>query len=121
MRRDKSGSGAQGLRKTGVRLLQAAVLALLLMPALPGRAADERAVKSRAAPVYPEIAKRMRVTGVVRMEVTVDAEGKVTDVKLLSGNQMLAIAAEEAVRKWRYVPGPGQSTLNVDINFELGQ
>ena len=61
--------------------MKAAVLALLLALALPGRAADERAVKSRVPPVYPEIAKRMRITGAVKVEATVDAGGKVTDVK----------------------------------------
>jgi TonB family protein len=32
------------------------------------------------APVYPEVAKRLRVTGVVKLEVTVNADGKVTGV-----------------------------------------
>ena len=52
------------LRRTSVRILQASALALVVVLALQGRAED-RAVKSRVSPVYPEIAKRMRVTGVV--------------------------------------------------------
>ncbi len=111
----------KALPRVGVRLFQAAALALLLALAIPAGGADNRAVKSRTAPVYPEIAKRMKVAGEVRLEVTVDPEGKVTDVKKLSGNAMLSAAAEDAVRKWRFEPGPGASTVEVSLNFALSQ
>ncbi len=98
---------------------RAMVAAVLAAMAVPGRAADERAIKSRVAPIYPEIAKRMRVSGVVRLEVTVDAEGRVTAVKPVSGNQMLSTAAQEAVKKWRFASGDGQATVQVSLNFDL--
>lgn len=94
---------------------------MLCVFSVGARASDERAVKSRVAPVYPEIAKRMRIGGVVKLEATVDAEGKVTDVKAVSGNQMLSVAAEDAVRKWRFVPAGGQSVVDVTLNFEAAQ
>jgi TonB family protein len=106
------------LRRAGLRLMQVAALALIVALAMPARAADGRAVKSRIAPAYPEIAKRMRISGVVRLAVTVDPEGKVTDVKPLSGNTMLSIAASEAVRKWRFEPG-SESTEEIALNFSL--
>jgi TonB family protein len=107
------------LRRAGVRLMQAAVLALVVALAMPARAADERAVKTKVAPTYPEIAKRMRVSGVVRLAVTVDSEGKVTGVKPISGNGMLSVAAEDAVRRWRFEPGAGASTVEVSLGFSL--
>jgi len=100
--------------------LQASALALVVVLALQGRAED-RAVKSRVSPVYPEVAKRMRITGVVKLEVTVGADGSVTDVKTVSGNHILSTAAEEAVHKWRFAPGSSQSTMNLDIHFDLSQ
>jgi TonB family protein len=100
-------------------LLQAAVLALAVSMAMPARAADDRAVKSRVPPVYPEIARRMKITGIVKISATVDPDGKVTDVKTVSGNHMLSAAAEDAVRKWKFVSGPDQSTVEVDINFDM--
>ena len=109
------------VRRVGSRVLQGVALGLVVVLGLVGRAADERAVKERVAAVYPEIAKRMRVSGVVRLEVTVDAQGKVTDVKTLSGNHMLSVAAEEAVRKWRFAAGEGQSVVDLDMKFDLGQ
>jgi len=106
-------------RRAGQRMMQAAALALLVMMAMPARAADERAIKTRIPPTYPEIAKRMRISGVVRLEVSVDPEGKVTGVKQLSGNNVLSIAAEDAVRKWRFASAADSSTVEVALNFTL--
>lgn len=83
--------------------------------------AEQRPIKQRVAPVYPEVAKRLRVTGVVKLEVAVDSGGKVKEVKTLSGNHMLSIAAEEAVYKWKFAPAAAESTENLDIDFELNQ
>jgi TonB family protein len=104
-----------------MRIFQGAALVLILAMAMPIRAADERAVKSRVAPVYPEIAKRMQIGGAVKIEATVDAQGKVTDVKSVSGNRMLSAAAEDAVRQWKFVPASSDSTVNVEVNFAVGQ
>jgi TonB family protein len=79
--------------------------------------AEDRAVKVRVAPAYPEIAKRMRIQGDVKLSVTVDADGKVTDIKEVSGNRMLSVAAEEAVRQWKFQQGAGSATMQVSINF----
>lgn len=111
----------RGMRRAATRLFQAAALALLISFALPARAADDRAVKQRVAPVYPEIAKRMKISGEVKLQATVDATGKVTDVKTLSGNHMLSVAAEDAVRKWRFEPGAGEAHVDVAVNFNAGQ
>lgn len=109
------------LRRAGITVFQAVALALILTMTLPARAADERAIKSRVAPVYPEIAKRMKIGGVVKLEATVDAEGKVTGVKTVSGNRMLADAAENAVKQWKFVPASGEANVTVEVNFASGQ
>jgi TonB family protein len=100
-------------------MMQAAALALMVALAMPASAADARAIKSRVSPVYPVIAMRMRITGVVKLTVTVDAEGKVIDVQPISGNRALSEAAQEAVRKWRFEPGAGAATVGVSVNFAL--
>jgi TonB family protein len=101
------------------KLLSFVMLVLLAAVALPGRA-DDRAVKSRVAPVYPELAKRMKIGGVVKLEVSVDATGKVLSVKTVSGNRMLSMAAEDAVRRWRFEPGAGTTTVIVAVDFADG-
>jgi TonB family protein len=110
-------------KHVAVRLFQAAALALaiaMVMPT-PARAADDRAVKSRVAPIYPDIAKRMRVSGVVTVEATVEPSGKVSEAKRIAGNQLLGPAAENAVRQWQFAPGPGVSKVNVSVNFAMAQ
>lgn len=107
------------LRRAGIRLLRAAAVALLM--AMPARASDNRAVKFRVPPAYPEIAKHLKIEGVVKIEATVDPDGKVIDVKTLSGNRVLSPAAEDAVRKWRFAPAPAESSVTVDINFVVSQ
>jgi TonB family protein len=92
-------------------------VALVLAVTLPVRAADQRAVKSRVSPSYPEIAKRLNISGVVVVEATVDPAGKVTDVKTVTGNRMLSPAAEDAVKRWKFEPGTAVDTVDVDINF----
>lgn len=63
----------------------------------------------------------MRIGGGVRLEATVDAQGKVKDVKPVSGNHMLEVAAEDAVRQWKLAPGDGDAVVTVSVNFTLNQ
>jgi TonB family protein len=103
----------------GKRLVQAAALALAVTLAMPAMAADDRSVKSRVAPIYPDIAKRMKIEGVVNIQATVDPTGKVSEAKSVGGNLILAPAAEDAVRKWVFEAGPGTAKVKVDVNFVL--
>lgn len=108
-----------GVQRAAKRLLSVAALALVVVLAMPASAAESRAVKSRVSPVYPEIAKRMKISGAVTIEATVDAEGKVTAVKTVNGNRMLSPAAEDAVKKWKFESGASESTVSVELNFSL--
>lgn len=58
----------------------------------------------RVEPVYPELARRARVSGTVILQVTVDEEGNVTEVRVLSGHPLLDDAAVQAVKRWKYSP-----------------
>lgn len=108
-------------RSIAAGILQVTVMGLILAFTLPAWAGNARAVKTRIAPVYPEIAKRMKITGSVVLQAVVDAQGKVKDVKEISGNHTLAIAAEEAVRQWKFAPGDGDTSESVEVTFNLAQ
>jgi len=105
---------AAGFQHTALLFLIAVACLLLALPAH----ADDRRVEKRVAPVYPEIAKRMHVSGVVHVEATVAPDGTVTAVKATTGNKMLSLAAEDAVKRWKFVSGDSQSTVGIDVNFE---
>jgi TonB family protein len=103
------------------RLIQCAALALVVTMALPAVAGEERAVKSKVSAIYPTLARRMKIEGVVVVEATVEASGQVSAAKMVSGNLILAPAAEDAVHKWTFEPGPGVTKVIVDVKFTLGE
>ena len=55
-------------------------------------------------PVYPELARRAGVTGMVILECVIDREGRVRAVTVLRGHPLLNAAAAEAVGQWTYRP-----------------
>jgi protein TonB len=55
-------------------------------------------------PIYPELARKGHVAGSVILEATIDEEGNVSAVKVLSGNPLLTEAAVGAVKQWKYSP-----------------
>jgi periplasmic protein TonB len=58
----------------------------------------------KVQPVYPPEARRMHVQGSVVIDATVTPQGQVDELKLVSGDPLLAQAAMDAVRRWRYTP-----------------
>jgi len=82
---------------------------------------SERKISSRAAPIYPELAKKMRIHGTVRMEVIVRPNGSVKSSRVLGGNPVLVESAQDAVAKWKFEPGQGETTEIVQLAFGSGQ
>ena len=77
----------------------------------------KRKVKSKVSPVYPELASRMRIFGKVKLEVTIAPDGRVRNVKLIGGNPVLAQAAQDALKEWKFYPGPEETTQFVEFDF----
>ena len=88
---------------------------------LPLRAQQEeitRKVKSKVPPVYPDLARRMNITGVVKLQVVVAPNGSVKNTKLVGGHPLLANAAMDAVKKWRFENAAEETTGVVEFKFE---
>jgi TonB family protein len=81
--------------------------------------ADTRKSVKTVPPVYPALAVKMRVEGTVKLEATIDPDGSVSDVKIVSGHQLLVQAAVDAVKKWKYESGDGKSVQSVSLEFNL--
>ena len=114
-------SAARRAHRATPRVLRIAAFTLFAVIAVHATAAGVRPVKNRVAPQYPDIARHLKIEGTVVVQAVVDPAGKVTDAKAVSGSKILSYAAEEAVRKWTFVPAPDQSTENVEIRFALTQ
>lgn len=74
--------------------------------------------------VYPESAKRAKIQGTVLLDVTIAEDGLVVGVDVLEGNEQLAVAAAEGVKRWIYEPividgRPAAVVTTVDVHFEL--
>jgi protein TonB len=77
----------------------------------------------RVQPKYPPAALAVRSQGAVQIEATINKEGNVTNLKVLSGDPVLAHAALEAVRQWRYKPyyldgEPVEIQTQITVNFK---
>jgi TonB family protein len=77
-----------------------------------------RRAKSKVQPAYPDLARKMNLTGTVKVAVVVAPNGTVKDAKVVGGHPVLATAALEAVRKWRFEPASIETSGVVDFKFE---
>jgi TonB family protein len=80
----------------------------------------ERKVRIRVAPVYPEIARKMKLNGTVRVEVVVSANGSVKETKVIGGHPILVTAAVDAVKKWKFDPANAETTGTLEVKFDPG-
>ena len=74
-------------------------------------------------PSYPQQARKKKIEGLVVLRATVTLEGNLKDVNIVSGNPILADAALEAVRQWRYQPSkingePVEAQHDIVITFK---
>ncbi len=80
----------------------------------------------RVEPVYPPLAVKVHLEGVVLLQATIDELGVVTDVRVLRGKALLTQAAVDAVKQWRYSPTilngePMPVVTTITVNFKLSR
>ncbi len=80
----------------------------------------------KVAPAYPQKALAMGILGEVQLLATISPAGSVTNVKLLNGDAMLARAAMDAVKQWKYKPfylddKPIEIQTEITVNFKAPQ
>jgi protein TonB len=84
----------------------------------------EGLVLKRVQPRYPTQALQMRIQGPVQLQATITKNGDIQNLKVVSGDGVLAHAAQEAVRQWKYKPyyldgEPVQIETQILVNFKL--
>lgn len=76
-----------------------------------------RKTRTKVSPTYPELARRLNLSGVVRIEVTVSAKGEVSSTKIVGGHPVLAAAAVDAVKRWRFEAAAEPSSGIIEVRF----
>jgi TonB family protein len=103
----------------GLALLLEGSVVLSSNASAQGSAADgsKRKVVSKVDPVYPPIAKQIHLVGRVKIEVTIAADGHVVDTHVIGGSPLLVNASQDALKKWRFEPGPRETTESYEFAF----
>jgi TonB family protein len=79
--------------------------------------ADARKPVANPDPEYPEIARRMNITGVVKVEIVIAEDGSIKSMKVLGGHPLLVDAVQKALKKWKYAPAGSETTMQLDFKF----
>jgi periplasmic protein TonB len=109
---DGSGSGGTGVGPAPLR-------------PVGGNIREPRRIRGEV-PVYPELARRAHIEGKVVLECVIDTDGRVTDLRVVSGPPLLTGAALDGVRTWVYTPTtlngqPIRVILTVTVKFALAR
>ncbi len=78
----------------------------------------KRKVVNRIPPSYPDLARSLDLKGSVKVDVLVAPNGKVKSLEVKGGHPVLAHAAEEAIRKWKWEPGTHETWELLEIRFD---
>ena len=84
-----------------------------------GAEEGKRKVKTKVAPVYPELAKRMNVSGKVKIEVIITPDGRVKSTRALGGHPLLVQSCIDAVKEWKFASAPEETTQIVEFEFSV--
>lgn len=83
-----------------------------------------QALARPVTPDYPLLARQMKVQGSVILQALIAKDGLIQDLQVLSGPTILAAAAREAVKQWRFKPyyqagAPVETQARITVNFTI--
>lgn len=100
------------------RITALASLAItLFLTAVNLPAQETRKAISNPAPRYPELAKTLHLSGVVKVQIVIAPDGKITSTKVLGGHPLLVSSVEETLKTWKYAPASAETTTQLEFNF----
>jgi TonB family protein len=102
------------VRRIWVGALRVMALALI---AISVYGQEARKIIVQATPAYPEMARRLRLQGTVKVQVVIGADGQIKDTKVMGGSPLLVESTLEALKKWKYAPASSETTAMLEFNF----
>lgn len=101
------------------KLLLIVILAgAFVLPPISLAQETKRKVKYRVVPTFPALARQMNITGKVRIQAVVSANGRVKSTHAIGGSPLLVNAAIQALKGWKFEPGPKETTEIVEFDFK---
>jgi len=79
---------------------------------------SERKIVRKVMPTYPDIAKRMQLTGSVKIMATVGPDGTVKTTQPMGGSPVLLQAAQDAVSKWKFASASAETRELIELHFD---
>jgi len=85
-----------------------------------------RAIVKKVEPEYPAMARQIRLSGQVQVDVVIAESGAVEKVSVIKGNVLLSNSAVSALRKWKFTPfagaanKPAKAVASLTFDFRLG-
>lgn len=79
---------------------------------------SKRKPTAKVQPKYPALARQLKLSGKVKVEATVSPDGRVKETRTIGGSPVLVNAAMDAIRMWRYEPGPKETVEVIEIDFK---
>lgn len=98
-------------------LVLAAMLLLSAIHSQTQDAAGKRRLVEHATPAYPALARNLALEGAVKVDALVAPDGSVKGVDVKGGHPVLAQAAANAVRRWKWEPTTRESHELVEVRF----
>jgi TonB family protein len=105
-------------------MLRCLIPILLLLQGVAAAPAQEstpqqaRKVVLRVNPAYPDLARRMHLSGIVKLRATIAPNGSVKSISPVGGNPVLVKAAQDAVTNWKFAPAPDETQELVELRFD---
>lgn len=78
---------------------------------------EARRAVVQPTPAYPEMAKQFRLSGTVKVQVVIAPDGQIKETKVIGGHPLLAEAALNALKKWKFAPSNAETTQVLEFNF----
>jgi len=96
----------------------AGLLALSLAGAQALNDEGRRKLKTKSTPTYPELARRMNISGKVRIELVIAPDGRVRSARAIGGHPVLVQTCLDTVKDWKYEPAGAETTQIVEFEFK---
>ena len=103
------------------KILAAAAGSLLVLSLADAQTVNDegkRKRKTKTAVPYPDLARRMNISGKVKIEVVIAPDGRVRSAKAVGGHPVLVQSCLEAVKDWKYEPAGEETTQIVEVEFK---